>query len=247
MAGSSGATGWLHSCESCAIGDGPGIRFAVFLQGCPLRCRYCHNPDTWRPRTGREVTVEQVLAEIRKYRSYMSRSNGGVTLTGGEPLFQPEFAAELLEACQREGIHTAVDTAGSVPAASVARLLEATDLVLHDLKSIDPEQHRALTGVPLEPVLEFARELAALRKPTWIQHVLVPGITARDDLLEKLAAFVASLGNVEQVVVLPFHKLGEAKWEALGIPYTLAATPPASAEEVARAEAIFVRHGLRVG
>jgi pyruvate formate lyase activating enzyme len=246
MAGSS-ARGWLHSFESFATGDGPGIRCLVFLQGCPLRCRYCHNPDTWRPRVGREVGAPEVLAEIVKYRSYLRASGGGVTLTGGEPLYQPELAAELLEACQREGLHTAVDTAGPMPAASVARALAATDLVLHDVKSIDPEQHEWLTGVALEPVLAFARELAALGKPTWIQHVLVPGVTLRDDLLERLAAFIAELANVERVVLLPFHKLGEAKWQALGREYALAATPPASAEDVARARAIFERRGLRVG
>lgn len=246
MAASS-ARGWLHSFESFATGDGPGIRCLIFLQGCPLRCRYCHNPDTWRPRGGREVGVEEILAEVLKYRSYLRASGGGVTLTGGEPFYQPELAAELLEACKREGLHTAVDTAGSMPAASVARALAATDLVLHDLKSIDPEQHEWLTGVSLEPVLAFARDLSALGKPMWIQHVLVPGITLRDDLLAQLAAFVATLASVERVVLLPFHKLGEAKWQALGREYSLGSTPPASAEDVARARAIFLRHGLRVG
>jgi pyruvate formate lyase activating enzyme len=239
--------GRIHSYESGAIGDGPGIRFAVFLQGCPLRCRYCHNPDTWPAGAGagREVTVDEVLAEAVKYRSYIRFSGGGVTLTGGEPLLQPAFAAALLERCKAEGFHTAIDTAGHVRAASVRAVLDATDLVLHDIKSIDPEQHRWLTGWPIEPVLDFARELAALGKKTWIQHVLVPGLTARDDLLERLAAFVATLGDaVEHVELLPFHKLGEYKWQCLGLEYALGETPPAGAEEVARASEIFARHGL---
>lgn len=237
--------GRIHSYESCAIGDGPGIRFAVFFQGCPMRCRYCHNPDTWKLGAGREVSVGEVMAEIRKYRSYMRFSNGGVTLTGGEPYVQPEFAAALLRCCKAEGLHTAVDTGGYVDAAAVRPALDATDLALLDLRTIDPEQHRWLVGVPLEPVLEFARALADLGTPMWIQHVLVPGVTLRDDLLERLAAFVATLRTVEHVELLPFHKLGEYKWEELGIKYSLGDTSPATDEDVARAAAIFQRHGLR--
>jgi len=244
-ASDSAPVGWIHSYESCAIGDGPGIRFAVFLQGCPLRCRFCHNPDTWRAHAGRAATVDEVMTEVRKYRSYMRFSNGGVTLTGGEPLLQPDFSAALLSSCKAEGLHTVMDTAGHAPADSVRHVLDATDIVLHDIKSIDPEQHLWLTGWPIEPVLDFARRLAELGKTMWIQHVLVPGITARDDLLERLAAFVATLPTVEQVEILPFHKLGEYKWHALGLEYALSGTPPATAEQVARATAIFEAHGLR--
>ena len=248
MAGSSAApTGWVHSYESCAIGDGPGIRFAVFLQGCPLRCRFCHNPDTWKVRAGRETTVDEVMAEVLKYRSYMRTSGGGVTLTGGEPLLQPEFAAAILSRCKEAGLTTVIDTAGhaSVDSPPVRAVIDATDIVLHDIKSIDPEQHRWLTGWPIEPVLDFARRLSELGKTMWIQHVLVPGVTLRDDLLEKLAAFVATLRTVEHVELLPFHKLGEYKWRELQLDYTLADTPPATAEDVARAAAIFSAHGVR--
>jgi pyruvate formate lyase activating enzyme len=235
-------SGRVHSTESCGTVDGPGIRFVVFLQGCPLRCGYCHNADTWKFGEGRETTVQEVLAEARKYRSYMRYSGGGLTLSGGEPLYQPQFAEALLAACRREGIHTALDTSGYAAWENARPVVEQADLVLLDLKCLDPEAHRALTGVELPRILEFARQLAAAGRKAWVRHVLVPGFTDSEERLTRLGEFVAALGNVEVVEVLPFHKLGEYKWEALGHPCPLKAVAVPSRADVERAVGILRRH-----
>jgi pyruvate formate lyase activating enzyme len=235
-------TGRVHSYESCGTVDGPGIRFVVFLQGCPLRCAYCHNADTWPFGAGSEATVDGVLAEARKYRSYMRYSGGGLTLSGGEPLYQPQFAAALLAACRAEGIHTALDTSGYVPWDKARPVVEAADLVLLDLKCLDPEAHKSLTGVELDWILEFARQVAASGKKMWVRHVLVPSRTDSEDLLSRLGRFVAGLGNVEVVELLPFHKLGEYKWEQLGHACPLRDVAVPARAEVERALEILRRH-----
>lgn len=235
-------TGRIHSIETCGTVDGPGLRFVVFTQGCPLRCLYCHNPDCRPPEGGREVTVEELIQEIKKYRSYLRR--GGVTVSGGEPLMQPEFVAEIFRRCHELGIHTALDTSGYVQIEAAKPVLAHTDLVLLDIKSYDPDLYRRVTSVSLEPTLKFARYLSEIGKPAWIRFVLVPGLTDPADNIEGLAAFVATLDNVERVEVLPFHQMGAYKWEQMGYPYALKETPPASPELVQSAIAHFAAQGV---
>ncbi len=236
--------GRIHSVETCGTVDGPGIRFVVFTQGCPLRCLYCHNPDCRSFTGGREVSVDELVAEIQRYRSYLR--HGGVTVSGGEPLLQPEFTGELIHRCRQLGIHTAVDTSGYIPLAQSRPVLEEVDLVLLDIKSFDPEIYFRITHVDLQPTLETARFLNQIRKPTWIRFVLVPGLSDPVANVEGLADFVATLSNVERVEVLPFHKMGEYKWEQLGMEYLLKDTPPPSPDLIRQTTAIFRNRGLQV-
>ncbi|NJK61365.1 MAG: pyruvate formate lyase-activating protein [Synechococcaceae cyanobacterium SM2_3_1] len=236
--------GRIHSVETCGTVDGPGIRFVVFTQGCPLRCLYCHNPDCRSFTGGREVSVDELVAEIQRYRSYLR--HGGVTISGGEPLLQPEFTGELIHRCRQLGIHTAVDTSGYIPLAQSRPVLEEVDLVLLDIKSFDPEIYFRITHVDLQPTLETARFLDQIQKPTWIRFVLVPGLSDPVANVEGLADFVATLSNVERVEVLPFHKMGEYKWEQLGMDYLLKDTPPPSADLIRQTAAIFRDRGLQV-
>jgi pyruvate formate lyase activating enzyme len=235
-------TGRIHSIETCGTVDGPGLRFVIFTQGCPLRCLYCHNPDCRHPEDGREVTVDALIEEVQKYRSYLRQ--GGVTVTGGEPLMQPQFVAEILARCQALGLHTALDTSGYVQIEAAKPVLDHADLVLLDIKSYDPDLYRQVTQVNLEPTLRFAQHLAAIGKPTWIRFVLVPGLTDPVANVEGLADFVATLGNVERVEVLPFHQMGAYKWEQLGYDYALKETPPASPELVETTVSRFAARGL---
>ncbi|MFF3582974.1 pyruvate formate-lyase-activating protein [Streptomyces mirabilis] len=219
------ATGRIHSWDLSTGVDGPGTRFVLFVSGCPLRCLYCANPDTWHMRDGKEATVEAVMAEIEKYRAFVTTAGGGVTVTGGEPLLQPVFTAEILRRCKEAGLHTALDTSGFLGARATDELLADTDLVLLDIKSFDIRTYRQLTGGELAPTLNFATRLDRLGVPTWIRYVLVPGWTDAPEVVAGLARFVAGLGNVDRVDVLPFHKLGASKYEALGIPFPLRDTP----------------------
>ncbi|MCJ2542536.1 pyruvate formate-lyase-activating protein [Thermostichus vulcanus] len=236
-------TGRIHSIETCGTVDGPGIRFVIFTQGCPLRCLYCHNPDCRDPHDGKAVTVEELMSEVRKYKPYLRK--GGVTITGGEPLMQPHFVAEILRRCHELGLHTALDTSGFVELEAAKSVLEHTDLVLLDIKSFLPDLYREVTHVPLEPTLIFARHLAQINKPTWIRFVLVPGLTDPEENVKGLAQFVATLSNVERVEVLPFHKMGEYKWQQLGLPYLLKDVEPPSPEQVAKVVQIFRDQGLK--
>lgn len=242
----SSTKGKIHSIETCGTVDGPGIRYVIFTQGCPLRCLYCHNPDCRHLNDGREVTVDELIADIQKYRSYMKFSGGGITVTGGEPLMQPKFVGEIFRRCQELGIHTALDTSGYVNLATAKSLLEYVDLVLLDIKSFDPKIYQQVTSVSLEPTLNFARYLNEISKPVWIRFVLVPHLTDPPHNIRGLAKFVSSLNNVDRVEVLPFHKMGEYKWERLGYEYQLKNTPPASPELVATAKNIFQQYGIKV-
>jgi len=238
--------GKLHSYESCGTVDGPGLRYVVFTQGCPLRCKYCHNPDTWKMADATyEESSEFVFKEIARYKPFF-RNGGGMTLTGGEPLMQPKFAREVFKLCKEDGIHTAVDTSGFYLNDEVKETLKYVDLVLLDLKCIDPEIYKDLTKVDLEPTLKFAKYLAEIGKPVWVRHVLVPGITDRDDLLEKLADFMASLGNIEKVEILPYHSLGEYKWQELEMEYELKGVEAPTVERVENAKKIIASRGLSV-
>jgi pyruvate formate lyase activating enzyme len=238
--------GWVHSVESCGTVDGPGIRFVIFAQGCPLRCLYCHNPDCRHVTDGKKISVDQLMEDIRKYTSYMEASGGGVTVSGGEPLMQPHFVREIFRRCAAKGIHTALDTSGYCELDVAKPVLEFTDLVLLDIKSFNPETYRKVTDVSVDPTLRFARYLDEIKKPTWIRFVLVPGLTDAPQNVEGLADFIATLTNVEKVEVLPFHKMGEYKWDQLGYDYQLKQTQPPTPEQIRRTIDIFKQRGLSV-
>ena len=237
--------GYIHSIETCGTVDGPGIRFLVFMQGCNLRCLYCHNPDTWKKKSGKIYSADELLNEIVKYKSYFSSSGGGVTITGGDPLMQPEFVLDLLKKCKNEGLHTTLDTSGFRGLENADELLQYTDLILFDLKCIDNKIHKQLTGVSVEPILKFAEKLSAINKPVWVRHVLVPGYTDNDILLERLVQFISGLNNVELCEILPFHKMGEYKWEKMGLDYKLLETEKPSKERIDNAIKIFRKGGLK--
>lgn len=234
-------TGLVHSVESCGTVDGPGIRFVLFLSGCSLRCRYCHNPDTSCVRRGRSRSAADVLEEIARYRNFLLAAGGGVTLSGGDPLFQPHFSKAVLRGCKRLGLHTCLDTSGHLGRNADETMLAHTDLVLLDIKAWNPEQYKALTGGELPPTLEFAERLAGLRKPVWLRYVLVPGWTDNMEDIAELSRYAASLGNVERVDVLPFHQMGRFKWDELKLEYTLKDVPEPSAELTERVRGIFRR------
>lgn len=237
-------TGALHSWDISTGVDGPGTRFVAFLAGCPLRCLYCQNPDTWHMRDGRRVSVDELMAEIARYRRFIDVAGGGVTVSGGEPLLQPAFVSALFGRCKELGLHTAVDTSGFLGARADETLLDATDLVLLDIKSWNRATYRRLTGGELDPTLAFARRLDARGTAMWIRYVLVPGLTDVESEVAGLASFVAGLPAVERVDVLPFHKLGAPKWAALGLPFPLADVPTPSAELVERVRTQFRDAGV---
>lgn len=234
-------TGYIHSFESLGTVDGPGIRFVVFMQGCPMRCKYCHNPDTWQISGGVRYTAEEVALRALRYKSYIK--NGGVTVSGGEPLMQIEFVFELFSILKANGIHTALDTSGITfskeNSGKIAGLLKVTDLVLLDIKHIDDTEHKKLTGHGNANVLDFARFLSDNGKDMWIRHVLVSGITDNDEYLYKLKEFINTLKTVKKVEVLPYHSMGEVKYEKLGIPYPLKGAIPPSKERVENAVRIL--------
>ena len=237
-------TGRIHSWDLSTGVDGPGTRFVLFVSGCPLRCLYCANPDTWHMRDGQEMSVDAVMAEIGKFQGFVTTAGGGVTLTGGEPLLQPVFTAEVLRRCKEAGLHTALDTSGFLGARATDQLLADTDLVLLDIKSFDVNTYRKLTGGELAPTLNFATRLDRLGVPTWIRYVLVPGWTEDLESVDALAGFVAGLGAVQRVDVLPFHKLGTAKYEALGIPFPLLDTPVPDPDLIERIRECFRGRGV---
>ncbi len=236
--------GRIHSTESFGSVDGPGIRFIIFLKGCAMRCRYCHNPDTWDAQGGELMTVNDLLERAERYRSYWG-TEGGITVSGGEALLQMDFVTELFEEAKRRGINTCLDTAGQPFRSDAAylarfdRLMDATDLVLLDLKHMDNEAHRRLTGHGNENILQLAQHLSRRGTPVWVRHVLVPGITDSEEHLLAMRNFIATLNNVQKVEVLPYHTLGVFKWQQLGIPYELEGVPTPSQEELARARKII--------
>ncbi|MBK3633445.1 pyruvate formate lyase-activating protein [Streptomyces sp. MBT97] len=239
-------TGRIHSWDLSTGVDGPGTRFVLFVSGCPLRCLYCANPDTWHMRDGRRVTVDEVMTVIEKHRPFLTTAGGGVTVTGGEALLQPAFTGALLRRCKEAGLHTAIDTSGFLGARATDELLADTDLVLLDIKSFDIATYRSLTGGDLAPTLAFATRLDRLGVPMWIRYVVVPGWT--DDLaaVDGLAEFVSGLEAVDRVDVLPFHKLGAAKYEALGIPFPLKDAPAPDPTLTERVRERFGAHGTTV-
>jgi len=216
-----GEMGFLHSFTTGSTVDGPGVRVVAWTTGCQFRCQYCHNPDTWNLTNGIPVTLERATNELRKYRHGLQIMSGGFTLSGGEPLMQDRFAVKLLAAAHKMGIHTALDTNGSLGDRLSDSELENIDLVLLDIKGWNPERHFKVTGAQIAPVLDFARRLSALKKSAWVRFVLVPGLTDVPEDISFIAKFAASLGNVERVDVLPFHQMGRFKWKDLNLSYPL--------------------------
>lgn len=241
--------GRVHSVETFGSVDGPGIRFLIFLKGCSMRCRYCHNPDTWDPETDDLRTADELLTQAMRYRSYWGRE-GGITVSGGEALLQMDFLTELFRKAKAKGIHTCLDTSGQPFTrrepffSKFAELMKYTDLLLFDLKQIDDAKHRELTGRTNRNIIDCARYLSDIGKPIWVRHVLVPGVTDNDDDLHALRAFIDTLQNVKRVEVLPYHAMGTYKWEQLGIPYTLKDVSAPSEERVRNAEHILTAPGI---
>lgn len=233
--------GYIHSTESFGTVDGPGVRFVIFLQGCPMRCKYCHNPDTWEMNRGERRSPESLIREFDRNRQFYAR--GGITVTGGEALMQIDFLLELFGLAKKEGIHTCLDTSGITyhPGKSsyndkLDALMEVTDLVMLDIKHIDPAGHKALTGHSNAGILAFARYLEEKQVPVWIRHVVVPGITDDPDQLTRLGQFIGTLSNVKALDVLPYHTLGVSKYRELGIPYPLEDVPQATQQQAVEAK-----------
>ena len=222
--------GRIHSLESFGTVDGPGIRFVVFMQGCPLRCQFCHNPDTWDVNKGNEYTPDRLFEEIIKYKSYMDYSGGGVTFTGGEPLLQADFLLEVARLCKSKGISITIDTSGFVFNDTVKELLNYTDLVLLDIKNYDPIVYKTVTGVQLSPTLKFLDYLKERDIATWARYVVVPQLTDNLDSIRKLTDHLDRYPNLEKIELLAFHKMGEYKWKELGIDYQLSDTKEPSKE-----------------
>ena len=237
-------TGRVHSIESFGLVDGPGVRSIAFMQGCNLRCRYCHNPDTWVKTGGTEWEAESLFRKLYRFKPYWKK-NGGITVSGGEALLQMEFVTDLFSIAKEHQVHTALDTSGGPFRTdpdyleSFQKLMDVTDLFILDMKEMDPERHKALTGQDNRNILAFARYLSAHKKPMWIRHVLVPGLTDSRESLEALYNFLRELKSVERVEIHPYHTMGVHKWEALGIPYSLKDVLPPTEEEVRRAEEIL--------
>jgi len=241
-----GEVGFLHSFTTGSTVDGPGVRVVAWTSGCQFRCLYCHNPDTWNMTNGIPVTLGKATEELRKYRTGLKVMAGGFTLSGGEPLMQDRFAVKLLTAAQAMGVHTALDTNGSLGTRLTDAELESIDLVLLDIKSWDAERHRQVTGMEVGPVLDFARRLAARKRPVWLRFVLVPGLTDDAENITKIARFSGGLGNVDRVDVLPFHQMGRFKWKELKLRYALENIQPPTSEAVEQACAWFRAEGLKV-
>nr|WP_027870695.1 pyruvate formate-lyase-activating protein [[Eubacterium] cellulosolvens] len=236
--------GAIHSIETFGSVDGPGVRFVIFVRGCKMRCRYCHNADTWKMQTDNMKTADELLDQAERYKAYWG-AEGGITVSGGEPLLQIDFLLELFKKAKERGIKTCIDTAGQPFTreepffSKFKELMQYTDLLLVDIKHIDPEEHMKLTAQPNENIHDMFRYLSEIDKPIWIRHVLVPGITDDDRWLRETRKFIETLHNVQRIEVLPYHSLGEFKWEELGVPYTLGGVNPPDADRVKNATEIL--------
>ena len=233
--------GNIHSVESCGTVDGPGIRFVVFTQGCPLRCQYCHNPDTWEFKDNQKFSADDIIQQYEGVKEFCA---GGITVTGGEPLCQMDFVTDLFKKAQERNIHTALDTSGLLfnknDTSKIDELLKYTSLVLLDIKHIDDEEHKKLTGHSNKNILEFAKYLSDINKPMWVRHVVVPEITYKEEYLKRLGQFLAPLRNIKALDVLPYHDMAIPKYENLGIDYPLKGIPPLSHDEALKARNIII-------
>jgi pyruvate formate lyase activating enzyme len=243
---SEGAFGYCHSYETSSRYDGPGLRLVLFLSGCLLRCAYCHNPDTWHLKDGTYLSVQHVLGRLASFAPALLSLDGGLTISGGEPMVQLAFTRRILQGAKQLGLHTAIETSGFLGDRVDDAFLAALDLALLDIKSGDPETYRIATGRELEPTLRFAKRLSSIGKPAWVRFTLVPGLTDDPDNVEKLARFVATLNNVEWVEIQPFHQLGAFKWKAMDMEYKLAKTEPPTPDVINRVKAQFQAAGCRV-
>ncbi len=234
--------GNIHSIESCGTVDGPGIRFVVFTQGCPLRCQYCHNPDTWDFKENNKMSVNEIIAQYEGVKEFCS---GGITVTGGEPLCQIDFITELFKKAREKNIHTALDTSGLLfnknDTTKIDELLKYTSLVLLDIKHIDDDEHKKLTGHSNKNILEFAKYLSDIKKPMWVRHVVVPNITYKEEYLTKLGEFLATLSNIAALDVLPYHDMAIPKYENLGIDYPLKGIPPLTKDQAIDARTTILK------
>ncbi|MFI3167296.1 MAG: pyruvate formate-lyase-activating protein [Bacillota bacterium] len=239
--------GYIHSIESFGTVDGPGVRFVVFLQGCSLRCKYCHNPDTWDVNVGNQMSVSEILDKYESCKAYLK--NGGLTVTGGEPLLQHDFVCALFKGAKARGIHTCLDTSGitftRAKTEKFNTLMQYTDLVMLDIKHIESEAHKELTAHPNENILDFALYLGEIGKAVWVRHVVVPFITLKEDALEKLGYFIGGISSLKALDVLPYHKMGEVKYENLNMASPLKDTPAATKQEAEKAKQIIMRGLMR--
>lgn len=238
--------GYIHSLESFGSVDGPGVRYIIFTTGCPMRCQFCHNPDTWKMEKGTPYETDELIEKALKYRSYWGK-DGGITVSGGEPLMQMKFVTELFQKAKKEGIHTTLDTSGCLFTkeepffSDFKKLMEYTDLVMLDIKQIDEQEHKILTGFSNENILEMATYLSETGKEMWIRHVLVPGGSDQDVYLKRLRAFIDTLQTVSRVDVLPYHTLGTFKWKELGLEYPLEGVKSPTQERVENALEILTK------
>jgi len=241
-------TGRIHSVETCGTVDGPGIRFIVFLQGCLMRCKYCHNRDTWDTETGKLTTSDEIVTELLQYRNYMAASGGGVTLSGGEAMLQPEFIQDVFTKCQAEGVHTCLDTNGFVRKIDdvVKGVLDVTDLVLLDIKQMDNEKHIDLTHVSNKYTLDFAEYLAKHNQPVYLRYVVVPSYTDADEDVHALGKFIEPMKNIEKIELLPYHELGKHKWTAMGEIYPLDGINPPPHETMENVKNILLQYNPNV-
>lgn len=239
-----GILGNIHSFESFGTVDGPGIRCVVFMQGCPMRCQFCHNPDTWdqAARGQYQMTPQELLEEVLRYKSFIKK--GGVTVSGGEPLMQADFVLEFFKLCRKAGIHTALDTSGVIFSDKAKAVLEYTDLVLLDIKTIDEAAHRAYTGHDARNNRLFLNYLQSIGKPVWMRHVVVPERTYDDSQLKRLGEFLKGFSVIEKVELLAYHTLGRYKWQNLGLDYPLEGIPELSADQISHARAILSEYGF---
>lgn len=238
-------SGRIHSIETFGAVDGPGIRFIVFFQGCMLRCLYCHNPDSWQTASGKLTTVGELIDKINQYKNFLS---GGVTLSGGEPLLQRNFAKSLLKECKNNGLHTALDTSGAIPISISKDVIDEADMLLLDIKAANSQRYKQITGraYAYQNVMDTLDYCQEIGKPIWVRHVLLPNYTLRDDELEDIAIMLKKYSCVERVELLPFHKMGEHKWEELNFEYKLFDIEMPSKSEVERAINIFKKHNINV-
>ncbi len=233
-------TGNIHSFETLGTVDGPGIRFVIFMQGCPLKCKYCHNRDTWEVGKGTNYTVDEVIEKVLRSKPYFEASNGGITVSGGEPLLQAKFILELFKKLKKYNIHTAIDTAGSLPITdTIKEVLKYTDLVLLDIKHINNEKNIELTGHPNTHNLEFAKYLNENNIPMWINQVIVPGITDAPEDLKQEKEFLKQFKNIKNIRLLPYHSLGKFKWEEMNLEYPLKDVRDANSDDIKKAKEIL--------